>query len=94
MDVQLLLAEAVRLAAARQIADLRAEDVAVEGVRAGGVRDRDDGVVEPERAQRYRIASRSGVTSRWKTSMSTSGFSPSAGMRPFTASSYVGSEAW
>lgn len=95
MHVQLLLAEAVRLAAARQVADLGAQDVAVEGVGAGGVRDGDDGVVEPEPRRRgYRIASSSGVMSRWKTSMSTSGFSASAGMRPFSASSYVGSSAW
>lgn len=46
------------------------------------------------RRRGYRIASSSEVTSRWKTSMSTSGFSASAGMRPASASSYVGSAAW
>ena len=94
MHVQLLLAEPVCLAAAGKIAHLGPEDVAVEGVGAGGIRDRDDGVVEPEARLRYRIASSREFTSLLKTSMSTSGFSASAGIRPLSASSYVGSAAW
>ncbi len=79
MDVQLLVTEAVGVTPARELAHLGAEDVAIEGVGAGGVGHGDDGVVEAQ--TRQRIASSSGVTSRWNVSISTSGFSASAGMR-------------
>ncbi len=94
MDVQLLVAEAVGLASAREVADLGAEDVAVEGVRPVRIGDGDDRVIEAQMRLRYLIASRSAFTSRWKTSMSMSGFSARLGMRCLRASSYVGSSAW
>jgi len=87
VNVELLIAEAVRAAAARELADLGAEDVLVEGVGACGVGDRYDRVVEAQPRLRYRITSRSASISRWKTSMSTSGFSASVGMRWRSASS-------
>lgn len=94
MDVQLLLSEPVGAPAAGELADLGAEHVAVEGVGARRIGDRDDRVVETRPRPLYRIASSSAFTSRLKTSMSTRGFSASAGIRWWSASSYVGSSAW
>jgi hypothetical protein len=48
VDVQALVAERVGDAVLPKRNDLRAEDVAVEGVRPLPVRDRDDDVVEPQ----------------------------------------------
>lgn len=48
MHVQLLFPEAIRLPAAWQIPDLRAQHVAVEGIGASGIGDRDHRVIEPQ----------------------------------------------
>jgi len=94
MHVELLVTEAVRVAAARELEDLGADDVAIEGIGTGRIGRGDDGMVEAQPKLRYRIASRSASVSRWKTSRSMRAFSARLGIRWRSASSYVGSSAW
>jgi len=64
VNVQLLIAEAIRIAPPSELDDLGAEDLGVEAIRAFEIGDGDDNVVEARLLHDWKVASAATVCRR------------------------------